>query len=69
MIMPASKMCNDYVRELFKDSLQIIIPRLRINFIKHENGEAVEGREMQGYSFDCFCHCYQIGLSRDIVHL
>ena len=62
MIMPSSKICTNYVRESFKDSLQIIIPSKRINFIKHESGEAVEGWEMKGCSFDCFYYCYNIGL-------
>ena len=64
MIMPSSKICTNYVRESFKDCLQIIIPRKRINFIKHENGEEVES---QGSPFECFYYCFRIGLPRDIV--
>ena len=67
MIMPSSKICTNYVRESFKDSLQIIIPSKRINFIKHESGEAVEGWEMKGCSFDCFYYCYNIGLPRGVA--
>ena len=55
MIMPASKIFTAYVRDSFEDALQIIIPRKRINFIKHENGEEVES---PGCSFDCFYYCY-----------
>ena len=66
MIMPASKICTKYVRESFKDSLQIIIPLARINFIKHEDGTEVKS---PGCSFDCFYYCYNTGLSRDILFL
>ena len=68
LIMPVSKMCTGYVRESFKDTLQIIIPPKRIHFIKHVNGVVPKGWD-SSCSFDCFYYCYKINLPRDIVWL
>ena len=71
LIMPLPKLITSYFRENFKDSethLQIIIPRKRIHFIKHKDGEAVEGWKPQT-CFECFYYCYKIGLPRDIIWL
>ena len=63
MILPLSKINTKYMRENYKNtSLQIIIPRKRIQFIR--NGE-IEGK----CNFDCFYYCYKIGLEKDIIWL
>jgi hypothetical protein len=69
LILPASKICTQYVRQYFKDKeLQIIIPRKRIQFIK-----LVDGKEPENFksdcNFDCFYYCYKINLPRDITWL
>jgi len=65
LILPASKICTQYVRGLFSDGgLQIIIPRKRIQFIK------VGGTESKNAcNFDCFYYCYKMGLEKDIIWL
>ena len=66
LILPSSKINTQYVRENFKNtdsSLQIIIPRKRIQFIKN-------GNELQNKcNFDCFYYCYKMNLPRDIIWL
>ena len=66
LILPSSKINTQYVRENFKNtdaSLQIIIPRKRIQFIKN-------GNELQNKcNFDCFYYCYKLNLPRDIIWL
>ena len=69
VILPASKICTSYIRENYKDSeLQIIIPRKRIHFIKH-----VDGEQLNNYksccNFDCFYYCYKMNLPTSIVWL
>ena len=67
--MPAPKLCTLYFRENFKDSsLQIIIPRKRIQFIKFVDGVKVEDLKSQ-CSFDCFYYCYKMNLPKDIIWL
>jgi len=64
LIMPAPKICTSYFRENFKDTedpIQIIIPRKRIHFIKHVNGEPVVGWK-NACAFDCFYYCYKMNL-------
>ena len=71
IIMPASKICTQYVRKLYsnvENPLQIIIPKKRIHFLKQVNGVVPEGWENK-CNFDCFYYCYKIGLERDITWL
>ena len=71
IIMPCSKICTSYFRDNFKDSkdpIQIIIPRKRIHFEKHINGE-IPNNWKQQCNFDCFYYCYKVGLERDIIWL
>tara|TARA_R100000734_G_C3318422_1_gene112558 strand:+ start:4334 stop:4840 length:507 start_codon:yes stop_codon:yes gene_type:complete len=71
VIFPASKICTQYVRNLFansEDPLQIIIPRRRIHFTKLVEGEVPEGWK-NCCNFDCFYYCYKMNLPRDIVWL
>jgi hypothetical protein len=71
LIMPAPKMCTQYMRKMFAthdDKLQIIIPRKRIQFVKMVNGEVPENYESK-CNFDCFYYCWKSGLPRDITWL
>jgi len=69
IILPSSKICTSYFRENYKnDKLQIIIPRKRIHFIKHIDGEPVAGWK-NACSFDCFYYCYKMGFDKDIIWL
>ncbi len=63
LILPQPAINTKSIRELFKDDLQIIIPRKRIQFIKN-------GNELQNKcNFDCFYYCYKMNLPRDIIWL
>jgi hypothetical protein len=66
LIMPSSTINTQYVRKLFKNDLQILIPAKRIQFTK-----VVDGKEVitPGCNFDCFYFCYKMNLPRDIVML
>ena len=79
LILPASKINTQYFRKLFSDSMtgdsqqpkqsgtiQIIIPRKRIQFDKIVNGEKVESGNC---NFDCFYYCYKMNYPRDIIWL
>lgn len=71
LILPALKIHNLYLSELFKDTpdrLQVIIPRKRIHFKKLVGGKPVEGWK-DATSFECFYYCWKIGMERDIVWL
>ena len=70
VIMPSSKINTSYFRENFKNtdsSLQIIIPRKRIHFVKLVDGEPVEKKS--SCNFDCFYYCYKMNLEKDIMWL
>jgi hypothetical protein len=68
LIMPSSKINTQYFRKLFStESIQLIIPRKRIQFIKMVNG-VVDGQK-KACNFDCFYYCWKIGLERDIIWL
>ena len=63
ILLPQPAINTTSIRELFKDELQIIIPRKRIQFIKN-------GNELQNKcNFDCFYYCYKMNLQRDIIWL
>jgi hypothetical protein len=72
VILPSSKINTQYVRQLFKNQhatpLQLIIPRKRINFEKHVNGQIPDGW-LNRCNFDCFYYCWKIGLPRDLIWL
>ena len=69
LILPASTITTQYVRELFKnDKLQIIIPRRRIHFDKKINGKTPENWK-NACNFDCFYYCYKMNLDNDIIWL
>jgi hypothetical protein len=66
LILPCSKICTQYFRELFKNEIQIIIPKSRIHFHKQINGETPEGWK-NACNFDCFYYCYKINLDNDLT--
>lgn len=71
VIMPCSKVCSQYTRDLFKDAaepLQLIIPRKRIHFLKQVNGVVPDGWK-NACNFDCFYYCWRMNLTKDIVWL
>ena len=67
LILPCSKICTQYYR-LFKNDIQIIIPRSRIHFNKQINGETPLNWR-NACNFDCFYYCYKMNLPRDIIWL
>lgn len=70
LIMPCSKFTTQYMRRLFcgDNDLQIIIPRKRIQFLKHVDGKPVEDSK-NACNFDCFYYCYKIGMPNAITWL
>jgi hypothetical protein len=71
VIFPSSKINTQYVRNLFKDTvdkLQIIIPRKRIHFDKQIDGKTPENWK-NSCNFDTFYYCWKIDLPRDIIWL
>tara|TARA_R110002126_G_scaffold4681_1_gene24537 strand:- start:32 stop:529 length:498 start_codon:yes stop_codon:yes gene_type:complete len=66
LIFPASKICTSYFRKWNTKGIQIIIPRKRIHFEKHIDGEKVEGLK-NACNFDCFYYCYKMNLQDDIM--
>jgi hypothetical protein len=68
MLMPSSKINTSYFRENFKDRIQIIIPKKRIQFIKLVNGE-IPTDYKSCCNFDCFYYCYKINLKDSITWL
>ena len=68
LIFPSSKINTSYFRKWKDKNIQIIIPRKRIHFIKHVNGELVNGLK-NACNFDCFYYAYKMNLSNDITWL
>lgn len=68
LILPSSKINTQYFRKWREKGIQIIIPRSRIHFEKHVNGE-VPTNWKNACNFDCFYYCYKINLPRDIIWL
>lgn len=62
IIMPASTLFTDYLKDTFRDELQIIIPKKRMHFEKN-------GVVMKRTSFDSCYFCYKMNLKRDIIWL
>ena len=67
MIMPSSTINTQYMRGLFKDDIQLIVPRKRIHFDKKVDGKSVFLKS--SCNFDCFYYCYKMELPRDLVFL
>lgn len=68
LIMPSSKINTQYFRSLFKNNIQIIIPKKRLHFIKKVDGVIPKGWK-DACNFDCFYYCYKLGLDNDITWL
>ena len=69
VLLPVSKLTTACIRENFQHAnLQIIIPRKRINFIKHQDGKPV-ANWLSRCNFDCFYYCWKIDLPSQIVWL
>ena len=63
LILPVSKITTSYMKDLFKDNIQVIIPKKRIHFKK------LIDNYKSSCNFDCFYYCYNIGLDKDIIWL
>ena len=69
IICPSSMINTKYIKQLFKDeTLQIIIPNKRINFIKKING-VIPDNWGNRCNFDCFYYCYKMNFQKDIIWL
>ena len=66
MICPSFMISTQYFKNLFKDNIQLIIPKKRIQFQKQVNGVVPENWANK-CNFECFYYCYKIGLDRDII--
>lgn len=60
LILPSSKINTQYFRSLFKNKIQIIIPKKRIQFKK----DSINFKSH--CNFDCFYYCYKMNLKKDI---
>jgi hypothetical protein len=69
LIMPSSTLITTYCRNLFKNDIQIIIPRKRIQFIKVDKDTKKAVEQSNHCNFDCFYFCYKLNLERDITYL
>lgn len=68
LICPSETLNTNYMRKLFPNEIQIIIPKKRINFVKLVNGVVPENWGNR-CSFDCFYYCYKMNLKNDITWL
>jgi len=68
IIMPSSKINTSYFRAWKDKSIQIIIPRKRIHFMKLVDGKVPENWK-NACNFDCFYYCYKMNLPKDIIWL
>ena len=68
ILCPSSTINTQYMRGLFKDKLQIIIPKKRIQFIKTDD-KGVKIPTKTGANFDCFYYCYKMKLKHSITWL
>jgi len=66
-ISPISKVCTQYFRKLFKNKIQIIIPKKRIHFNKLIDGEKPDDCKNSCCNFDCCYVCFKIDLPNDIT--
>lgn len=67
LLLPFHSVCTRFVKTLFKNTLQIIIPNTRIHYeSKDDNGNM---RTLKRTSFDSVYVCYKINLPRDMLWL
>ena len=70
LLMPSSTLNTNYIRENFKDKLQIIIPKRRIQFTKKLEDGTPDPKWIGGRcNFEVFYFCYKMNLPRDIIFL
>ncbi len=62
MLVPVSTMTKQYLKTYFKDNIQIIIPKKRIQFIKN-------GEQTSRCWFDTIFITYKMNLDKDIIFL
>jgi hypothetical protein len=63
VLFPQPTINTSFIRDLYGDDIQIIVPRKRIQFIK--NGNEIQNK----CNFDCFYYCYKMNLEKDIIFL
>jgi len=68
IIMPSSKINTSYFRAWKDNSIQNIILRKRIRFMKLVDGKVPENWK-NACNFDCFYYCYKMNLPKDIIWL
>ena len=68
IICPSSMINTQYIRNLFKNELQIIIQNKRNHFVKLVNGNTPDDWNSR-CNFDCFYYCYKMNLPKDIIWL
>ena len=61
LIMPTSTITPQYFNK-FKNHLQIIVPKKRINFNYYKN-------DKKSCSFDTFYYCWKMNLQKDLIFL
>lgn len=62
LLLPASALGTKTLQELYGNTLQVIVPKGRICYIKN-------GKQTAGVWFASFFYCYKCNLPRDLVFL
>ncbi len=62
LILPTATINTGYFKDLFRDGLQIIIPKKRINFNYYLDNK-------KSCCFDCIYMCYNMNLEKDLILL
>ena len=63
LIMSCSTLATQYLQKTFKNKLQIIVPKKRIQFVDKNL------KQTKRANFDCFYFCYKINLRSDLIML
>lgn len=66
MIMPMNTLGTQYMKALFKNEIQLIIPKKRLKFDKLVDGKIVKAGHP---NFDCLYYCWKMNLPKDIIWL
>jgi len=64
LIMPCSVLVTKYIRDLYRNDIQIVLPKKRIQFYRlgTDNEPAYNGKSC----FECLYYCYKCNLPRQI---
>ena len=62
LVLPISTVTKQFVKVLERDKLQMIIPKVRMQFLKVEE-------QLKRCYFDCCFLCYKMDLKTDIIFL